>query len=313
MDLSAKSIEVVEVGPRDGFQNVKTFIPTPDKVEIIKGLIEAGIKNVELSSFVSPKAIPQLADAALVCGEILAQYGDQIRASALVPNLKGAQSAWDAGIREVNCVVSVTPEHNKANINRTHAESLLELARMRDGLPDMKVRVDLATTFACPFTGWVPFEAAAALAAKVVGFGVTEIVLCDTIGVATPDRVYEVASRMQKAFPAVHFSLHLHDTRGMGLANTLAGIMAGITSFETSVGGLGGCPFAPGAAGNTATEDMVNMLNDMGIETGVNLRRFLDAVGKVGEKVDAPLSSHMAKSRLYDCLRGSRFEQKTGE
>lgn len=308
MDFSTKAIEVVEVGPRDGFQNVKTFIPTQDKVEIIKSLIEAGIKNVELSSFVSPKAIPQLADAALVCGEILAQYGNQIRVSALVPNLKGAQAAWDAGIREVNCVMSVTPEHNKANINRTHAESLLELARMREGLPDMKVRVDLATTFACPFAGWVSFDAAVDLAAKVAALGITEMVLCDTIGVATPDRVYSVAARMQQTFPSVHFSLHLHDTRGMGLANTLAGMMAGITSFETSVGGLGGCPFAPGAAGNTATEDMVNMLNDMGIETGVNLERLLDAVGKVREKVDAPLSSHMAKSRLFDCLRNSRFE-----
>ena len=302
MQISTKMIEVVEVGPRDGFQNVKTFIPTQDKVAIIKGLIAAGIRNVELTSFVSPKAIPQLADASLVCREILDQFGDRIRASALVPNLKGAQSAWEAGVREVNCVVSVTPEHNKANINRTHEESLLEIAKMRQALPDMKVRVDLATTFACPFSGWVSPDAVAVLAAKVVALGIKEMVLCDTIGVATPNRVHAVAVRMQREFPDVRFSLHLHDTRGMGLVNTLAGVMAGIASFETSIGGLGGCPFAPGAAGNTATEDMVNMFNDMGIETGVNLEKLLQVVGLVGEKVDAPLSSHLAKAKFYDCF-----------
>jgi hydroxymethylglutaryl-CoA lyase len=314
MKIAVQRIEITEVGPRDGFQNVKTFIPTEDKVAIIRGLVAAGIRNLELTSFVSPKAIPQLADASLVCREILEQYGDSIRMSALVPNLKGAQSAWEAGIREVNCVVSVTPEHNKANINRTHEESLLEIARMRQALPDIKVRVDLATTFACPFSGWVSPDAVATLAAKVVALGVEEMVLCDTIGVATPDRVHDVAVQMQKAFPNVRFSLHLHDTRGMGLVNTLAGVMAGITTFETSIGGLGGCPFAPGAAGNTATEDMVNMFNDMGIETGVNLEKLLQVVGMVEEKVDAPLSSHLAKAKLYDCFQQiPQNNEKTGE
>jgi hydroxymethylglutaryl-CoA lyase len=306
MELTTKKIEITEVGPRDGFQNVKTFIPTHDKIRIIKGLIESGIKSLELTSFVSPKAIPQLADSTAVCQAILEQYGDCIHASALVPNLKGAQAAWAAGIREVACVVSVTPEHNKANINRTHEESLAEIAKMVAELPAMKVRVDLATALACPFAGWVTPDAVAALAKQVTALGVANLVLADTIGVATPDRVHRLATRMQQEFPDVSFSLHLHDTRGMGLVNTLAGVMAGITRFETSVGGLGGCPFAPGAAGNTATEDMVNMFNDMGIETRVDLERLLATVGLVNKKVDAPLSSHMAKAKLYDCIRGVR-------
>lgn len=306
MQIAAKRIEITEVGPRDGFQNVKTFIPTEDKIAIAKGLIDAGVRSIEATSFVSPKAIPQLADSAAVCQAILEQYGDSIQVSALVPNLKGAQSAWNAGVREVACVVSVSPEHNKANINRTHEESLAEIAKMTEALPGMKVRVDLATAFACPFAGWVSPDAVVALAEQIIAYGIDKLVLADTIGVATPDRIYALAVRMKAEFPQVGLSLHLHDTRGMGLVNTLAGVLAGINSFETSVGGLGGCPFAPGAAGNTATEDMVNMFNDMGIETGVNLDKLLQTVSLVGDKVDAPLSSHMAKAKLYDCIRGVR-------
>lgn len=306
MQIAARKIEINEVGPRDGFQNVKTFIPTQDKVLLIKSLIKAGIRSLELTSFVSPKAIPQLADSTAVCQAILEQYGDTIHASALVPNLKGAQTAWDAGLREVACVVSVTAEHNIANINRTHEESLAEIAKMVEALPGMNVRVDLATAFACPFAGWVSPDAVVELIEKIKAFGIKQFVLADTIGVATPNRVHALAVRVQKEFPNTSFSLHLHDTRGMGLVNTISGLMAGITVFETSVGGLGGCPFAPGAAGNTATEDMVNMFNDMGIETGVDLGKLLEAVILTEKKVDAPLSSHMAKAKLYDCLRGVR-------
>ena len=296
------TVEITEVGPRDGFQNVKTFIPTADKVAIIEGLIAAGLKKFELTSFVSPKAIPQLADAAEVCRTILAKYGDQIQGSALVPNLRGAQSAWDAGIREVACVISVSASHNRANINRTHDESLADLAKMIESLPGMTVRVDLATAFACPFEGWTPLDAVGMLAEKIQKLGVTKIVLADTIGVATPDRVHALSAYMRQRFPKIDLALHLHDTRGMGLSNTLAGLMAGITTFETSIAGLGGCPFAPGAAGNTATEDMVNMLRDMNIATGVSREKLIDVVALVGEKVDAPINSHLAKAKLYECL-----------
>ena len=296
------TVEITEVGPRDGFQNVKTFIPTADKVAIIEGLIAAGLKKFELTSFVSPKAIPQLADAADVCRTILAKYGDQIQGSALVPNLRGAQSAGEAGIREVACVISVSASHNRANINRTHDESLADLAKMIESLPGMTVRVDLATAFACPFEGWTPLDAVGILAEKIQQLGVTKIVLADTIGVATPDRVHALSAYMRQRFPKIDLALHLHDTRGMGLSNTLAGLMAGITKFETSIAGLGGCPFAPGAAGNTATEDMVNMMRDMNIATGVSREKLIDVVALVGEKVDAPINSHLAKAKLYECL-----------
>lgn len=297
-----KQITITEVGPRDGFQNIKTFIPTADKIAIIEALFEAGIRHFELTSFVSPKAIPQLADAAEVCKSILAKYGDKIHASALVPNLRGAQSAMDAGIRETACVISVSPSHNKANINRTHDESVSDLAKMLESLPNMTVRVDLATAFACPFEGWVHIDAVSALAKRIYDVGVRKIVLADTIGVATPDRIYALSSHMCRQYPDVDFALHIHDTRGMGLSNTLAGMMAGITTFETSIAGLGGCPFAPGAAGNTATEDLVNMLRDMSITTGASLEKLVEVVQIVGKKVDAPINSHLSKARLYDCL-----------
>ena len=295
-------VTVAEVGPRDGFQNVKTFIPTADKIAIIEGLIAAGIKDFELTSFVSPKAIPQLADAGDICRTILAKYAGQIHPSVLVPNLKGAQAAWEAGIREVACVISVSAAHNRANINRTHEESIADLAKMIDFLPDMKIRVDLATSFACPFDGWIKEESVKALADKVHQLGVRKIVLCDTIGVATPDRVYSLSAYMRQQFADIEFSLHLHDTRGMGMANTLAGLMAGITRFEVSIAGLGGCPFAPGAAGNTATEDLVNMLSDMNITTGVSRKKIITVTNLVAEKVDAPINSHLAKAKLYECL-----------
>ena len=295
-------VTINEVGPRDGFQNVQNFIATQDKIAMIEALIAAGVKNFELTSFVSPKAIPQLADAAEVCSTILQKFGDQIEGSALVPNLRGAQSAWDAGIREVACVISVSASHNRANINRTHDESIADLGKMLESLPAMKVRVDLATAFACPFEGWTPIEAVAAIAARVHALGIRQVVLADTIGVATPNRVYDLSAYMRQAFPDMEFSLHIHDTRGMGLVNTLAGLTAGITTYETSIAGLGGCPFAPGAAGNTATEDLVNMLAGMNVATGIDLRKLINVVRMVEEKVDAPINSHMAKSKLYDNL-----------
>lgn len=164
------------------------------------------------------------------------------------------------------------------------------------------MRVDLATVFACPFNGWVHSDEVVDLIARIKDVGVKKIALCDTIGVATPNRVYAVSQQILRTFPEMDFSLHLHDTRGVGVANLIAGMQAGIKSFETSIGGLGGCPFAPGAAGNTATEDVVNVLHDMGIATKVDLAKLLPVVTLVAEKVDAELSSRMAKAKIYDCL-----------
>ena len=298
-----KDVQLVEVGPRDGFQNVKTFIPTKEKIAIIEGLIASGLTTLEITSFVSPKAIPQMSDAVEIGEYFVSKYGSSIAASVLVPNLKGAQIAWEAGIREATCVISVSEAHNKANVNRTHEESLQELARIRESMPELKLRVDLATVFACPFSGWIQPQAVSVLVEKIKKLGIAKVVLCDTIGVATPDRVYKVGKGIRADFPDIDFSMHLHDTRGVGLVNTTAAMLAGITSFETSVGGLGGCPFAPGAAGNTPTEDVQNMLEDMGIKTGVNLVKLLDVVAKVKTSVDATLTRHMAQAKLYECLK----------
>ncbi|MDF2565122.1 MAG: putative hydroxymethylglutaryl-CoA lyase [Massilibacillus sp.] len=293
-------IEVVEVGPRDGFQNVKTFIPTQDKLAIIDSLIAAGITEIEIGSFVSPKAIPQMADTKEICQTILKKYGETINPSVLIPNLRGAQLAWEAGIRDIEYVISVSETHNKANINQTHEHSLAELAKILDTLPKMAVRVGLATAFACPFEGWTRYDQVISLASEITSLGVNKLALSDTIGVATPDKVHDLSLIMQKAFPASTFALHLHDTRGMGLANTMAGILAGIRIHETSIGGLGGCPFAPGAAGNTSTEDVINMLSTMNISTGVEWKKLLETTELVRNKVDASLSSHMAKAKIYN-------------
>lgn len=299
-EILPKTVNIVEVGPRDGFQNIARFIPTEDKLAVIDSLYHAGVRQMEITSFVSPKSIPQLADAAAVSRAVVERYSD-LNASALTPNLKGAQLAWNSGLREIAYVISVSPAHNSANINRTHEESLNELARIRESLPDLKVRVDLATAYACPFSGWVEPKQVLELAGRVVQLGIRSLVLADTIGVATPARVFALTRLMKEEFPDCSLSLHLHDTRGMGLANTMAGIQAGITAFETSVGGLGGCPFAPGAAGNTATEDVVNMFNDMNVETGIALEKLLSAVKTAADKTQVNLAtSHMNTAKIYN-------------
>ncbi len=297
-----KYVEVVEVGPRDGFQNIKTPIPTAVKLKVIAGIIAAGVKTVEATSFVHPKAIPQMADAAEVARAVAAAAGEGFRPIALVPNLTGAKNAWAAGIREVTYVISASEQHNLANLNRTRDQSLADLAAIISELPCLKVRLAAATAFGCPFRGRVEEDLVISLAAAALKLGATSVILCDTIGVADPLQVYNLVGAMQREFAGVPVGLHLHDTRGMGLANTLAGLEAGITTFETSIGGLGGCPFAPGAAGNTATEDMVNMLHAMGVETGIDLDKYLETVKIVREEIQQNLTGHMAQACKYENL-----------
>jgi hydroxymethylglutaryl-CoA lyase len=298
-----KQIEVVEVGPRDGFQNVKMHIPQVTKLMIIEEMIAAGVKVMEITSFVHPKAIPQMADAAEVVRSIVAKYGDNgFRAIALVPNLIGARNAWNCGIQEVTYVISASEKHNLANINRTREQSLAELNSIVQAMPELKVRLDVATAFGCPLLGKVDNQLVLSLIDKALECGVKEVVLCDTIGVANPSHVYQLVKTVKKNFGNIGIGLHLHDTRGMGLVNTFAAMEAGITVFETSVGGLGGCPFAPGAAGNTATEDMVNMLHAMGIVTGICLDTYLKVVHMVQTQIQSDLTSHMAKACRYEAI-----------
>ena len=279
--MEKKRINIVEVGPRDGFQSVKgDFIPTELKKEIIDLLVEAGVKHLEYSSFVSPKAIPQLADAADVTEYVLTKYPD-IDLLALVPNMRGATNAYNLGVRKVCNVVSFSASHNKANINRTHEESLNAYREIRETYPDLDVVLDLATTFGCPFEGK---EGKYSDPAAVVEFlapykeaGMTVVNLCDTIGIADPAQVRATITAVQKAYPDLGIQVHIHDTRGLGMANTITAVECGVTDLQAALGGLGGCPFAPGASGNLSTEDTVWMLNEMGYDTGISFSKILAA------------------------------------
>lgn len=297
-----KQIEIYEVGPRDGFQNLKTYIPLEEKLKIIDEMVSSGVKHIQITSFVSPKAIPQLKDASDVAKACLEKY-ENVDFLALVPNLRGAQIAWEVGIRKISYVVSLSASHNKANINRTHEESYNELRKILEAYPEMHVCIDLATTFGCPFEGKVPPETVVHFMKDYVDLGVEEFNLCDTIGVANPRQVRAVIRAIQTAYPHLTLQVHIHDTRNMGMVNTLAAIEAGVDRIQSTLGGLGGCPFAPGASGNLATEDVVYMLNDMGYYTGVDFQRLLDAAKHEKEVIpDGVFSGHHMNIQNKTCF-----------
>lgn len=291
-----EKIQVVEVGPRDGFQSVKCNppIPTEVKLEVIDRLVESGVKHMEYTSFVSPKAIPQLADAKAVTEVVLDKYKDKgLDLFALVPNLKGAQNAYELGLRKICYVVSLSKSHNKANINRTHEQSLEAFKEIRQAYPDMAIIVDLATTFGCPFEGkYYDVEPALAFIKDYVDAGMTECNLCDTIGIADPAQIKTVIAAVKKEYPTLELQVHLHDTRGLGMANTIAAIESGVTKVQSALGGLGGCPFAPGASGNLSTEDLVWGLNEMGYDTGIKFSKILAAAKYQTDYVTGNYSGH---------------------
>lgn len=287
-----KKVNVVEVGPRDGFQNIKVKVPTEVKIETIKLLLESGIQQMELTSFVNPKYIPQMYDSKEVAEYFTVHNPTGARFIALVPNDKGAENSLAAGVNTVSYVISASEMHNKNNVRRTVDESCDNLKQLAESHPDLNIRLDVATAFGCPFQGEVSLDEILKVTEAGVAAGIKEIVLCDTIGVANPNLVRMIAGEVKSRYN-IPVALHLHDTRGMGLACTLAGLEAGIDTFEASVGGLGGCPFAPGAAGNTAMEDLLNMLNMMGIETGVDFDRYMVAVKYVRDHIQKNLTGRM--------------------
>lgn len=300
-DKKIKHIDVYEVGPRDGFQNLVDYIPLEEKLGVIDGIVGAGVKHLQLTSFVSPKAIPQLRDAKDVAAACLDKYGD-IDLLALVPNLRGAQTAWECGIRKISYVVSLSKSHNKANINRTHEESFDELQKIRSAYPDMHICVDLATTFGCPFEGRPTVESAVSFAAQYVDAGIDELDLCDTIGIADPKQVGDTIDAMRAAYPDLPLQVHIHDTRGMGMVNTLTAIEHGVTRIQSTLGGLGGCPFAPGASGNLATEDVVYMLNAMCFDTGIDFDKLLATARYQREIIpNGVFSGHQMNVRTKIC------------
>ncbi len=286
-----EKIRLIEVGPRDGFQNICEFIPTEVKLNIIDMLVQAGVKNIMVTSFVSPRAIPQMQDAEEVAKTCLERYSG-LHLSALVPNLRGAQNAVAAGLRELTVVISVSEAHNKANVNRTTEESFEDLKKILEACPDAEVTLDLATVFGCPFMGEVKLDQVRAAVQRAYDLGIRSIDLCDTIGVAYPTQVREYVTAMLREYPDVMFGVHIHDTRNMGIANTLAAIESGITTAQAALGGLGGCPFAPGASGNTSSEDLVYMLNHMGYETGISFEKLLAAARYTYDHVDGNYSGH---------------------
>lgn len=294
MNLPSK-VDVVEVCPRDGFQNVKDFIKTEDKIEIIKKIVDAGVKHIEITSFVHPKWVPQMADA----GQIVTEIKDYVRGRdvqliALVPNKYGALKAIEAGLDWITYVISASESHNIKNINRTIEQSFSELDEIARDTGKTKIRLAIATTFGCPFGEDVPVERVINMAKRGLELGAKRILLADTIGVANPVQVKSVINSVKEYIDAELLGVHLHDTRGMGLANTYVAVNEGISYFESAAGGLGGCPFAPGAAGNIATEDMVNMFHSMEIETSVDMDCIMEAVNLIRQKVNSPVVSHMA-------------------
>ena len=283
-----KKVTVTEVGPRDGFQSVKTWIETADKIAVILDLFAAGVDRMEAVSFISPKAIPQMRDAAEVVDAIRGRV-DMDRVYALVGNLRGAQQAFDAGVRNITFVISASEAHNLSNVRRTPAESLALLAAVREELPSLHVKLALATAFGCPFTGEVGLDQIRFVLDGALALGVDDVCLCDTIGVASPLLTERLLGSLRELYGfdgALRWSMHFHNTRGFAAANTYAALKLGIDCFETAAGGLGGCPFAPGASGNMATEDLVYMLRDLGIECGVDLDKTLDAAERMSSSLN---------------------------
>ncbi len=269
-------VTICEVGPRDGLQMEKTFIPTAAKVALIDGLSATGIGEIQATSFVHPSAVPQMADAEEVISGIARRPG--VRYTALVPNERGAARAVAAGVDAIDLVVSATDSHCLANTRMTTDQAMQRargVARL-GAEANVEVRVGFATALGCPFEGFPPYERVERLVgAAVETLGARHVNIADTVGMADPQRVHGFMRRLIGTFAGVTFSLHLHDTRGMGLANVLAGLEAGVTNFDASIAGLGGCPYAPGASGNISSEDCVHMLEAMGVRTGIDLGALL--------------------------------------
>jgi hydroxymethylglutaryl-CoA lyase len=276
-------ISLREVGPRDGLQN-EDPVPTQAKIELVDALSHTGVQRIEAVSFVSPKAIPQMADADAVWSNIARDTS--ITYSALVPNLRGALRALDAGCREIEVVVSASNTHNMANVNRSTAESLDEIAQVIAAVHERggACHVTVSTAWGCPYEGDVAVSRVVDTAKRAVADGADGISYGDTTGMATPTRVTALIGETRMALPDVPLNLHFHNTRGTGLANVLAALQLGVADFDASVGGLGGCPYAPGASGNVASEELVHMVEDMGVGTGIDLEALID-VARIAERI----------------------------
>ncbi|HYM60184.1 MAG TPA: hydroxymethylglutaryl-CoA lyase [Thermoanaerobaculia bacterium] len=289
MRFAVDSVRIVEVGPRDGLQNEKVTIPTDVKVRYITALSDAGLRSIEAGAFVSPKWVPQMADTAEVYRDIPKDPG--VEYPVLVPNMKGLERAIEAGVRSIAIFTAASETFNKRNINMTIDESLRTFAAVaaRARGESMRVRGYVSTALGCPYEGEVAPEKVLEVTARLLDLGCYEVSIGDTIGVGTPLQVQGLIGILLQVIPAARLAMHFHDTRGTALANSLAALEMGISTFDASSGGLGGCPYAPGASGNMATEDLVYMLDGMSIESGVDLGRLVEASAIIAPFLDHPL------------------------
>ena len=313
-----KRLYIQEVATRDGFQIESRFIPTDDKVALIDGLSHTGLAKIEVTSFSSPKAIPTLADAGQVLERIVRVPG--VEYSALVPNVRGCARALEADIDEINVVISASETHNRANLRMACEQSFSgigEIAALAKGR--VHVNVSISTAFGCPFEGEITADRVRQFVDRLSEMGIRRISLCDTTGVANPAQVYELFSSVLAGWPQMIVTAHFHNTRSMGLANALAALESGVVRFDASLGGLGGCPFAPGASGNVCTEDLVHMFAAMGHRTEVNLEKLIELAqslpGLVGHEVPGQIMKAGPSTRRYpvpDSLSGGALSCETG-
>lgn len=297
-----KKINIIEVGPRDGLQNIPKFIDTEIKIQLINKLAETGLKKIEVTSFVNPKVVPQMKDAAEVLKNISKE--DSVKYSVLIPNIIGAKLALQSGAKELNMVISASESHNFKNVGKRISQSLEEFEKIKDfcttEYKNIRLRVSVATVFGCPFEGHIPIKKIKEIIEKIVCLGVNEIILCDTAGMGNPLQVQNIIGNLKKILENIEITVHFHNTKGNGIVNIFSALTEGISNIETSIGGLGGCPFIPGASGNVATEDLVNLLNDMKIETDIDLVKLIGCVKFVKRFIKDDLDEHMLEScKIY--------------
>jgi hydroxymethylglutaryl-CoA lyase len=306
VDGLPSSVRIREVGPRDGFQNEPETISSADKVRLIDMLSASGLKRIEITSFVRPEVIPQLADAEEVLRGV--QRRDGVSFSVLIPNERGLERALTLRDRfdEISVFLSASETHNKRNVNRSVEESLDGLERTLAGarVADLRCEGVISTSFGCPYEGEVPAERVFAIAERLAAAGCAEVAFGDTTGMANPRQVHEFFAAARERLAGVELTAHFHNTRGQGLANLLAALEEGIGSFESSFGELGGCPVPPGSTGNVSSEDVVSMLHEMGIETGIDLASLIEASRTAQEVLGRPLGAHVLRAGPVDWLGG---------
>ena len=294
--MNIKKVKITEVGPRDGFQSEKTILKTEDKIDVINHLIDAGYQRIEVSSFVSPKAIPQLADAETILNKV--KRNSKSTLAALVPNAKGALRAVEAKLDEIVVFLSASESHNKKNVNRTVKESLQGFKEIAEiaGKNNIPVQGDIATAFGCPFEGNVSSKKLVDISKEYKLMGFKGVTLGDTTGMATPPVVANAINAIRDNVPDFEITLHFHNTRGVGLANVMTGLNQGISDYESCFGGMGGCPFAPNATGNICSEDLIYLLHEMGIETGIDLVQLINIAKKVESLVGHKLPGQVMRA-----------------